>query len=83
MHFKSPFHAANVPQRYEPVATDTVYSDTPAVDNGAKSAQLFFGLKSSVTDVYGMESNKQFVDTLEDIVRKRGGGQLGASLGQA
>jgi hypothetical protein len=34
-HFKSPFPAMNVHRRDEPVATtDTVYSDTPAVDSG-------------------------------------------------
>ena len=33
-HYKSPFPALNVSRRNEPVATDTVYSDTPAFDNG-------------------------------------------------
>jgi hypothetical protein len=33
-HFKSPFPAMNVHRRDEPVATDTVYSATPAVDSG-------------------------------------------------
>jgi hypothetical protein len=32
-HFKSRFPALNVHQRNEPVATDTIFSDTPAVDN--------------------------------------------------
>ena len=35
-HYKSPFPALNVTCRYEPVGTDTVYSDTPDVDNGCK-----------------------------------------------
>ena len=32
-HFKSPWPAFNVPRRNEDVATDTIFSDTPAIDN--------------------------------------------------
>ena len=35
-HYKSLFSALNVTRRDEPVATDTVYSNTPATDNGCK-----------------------------------------------
>ena len=42
-HLKSKNPALNVPHRHEPVATDTVYSDTPAVESGVKQAQLFVG----------------------------------------
>ena len=71
-HFKSRFPAFNVYRRNEPVATDTIYSDTPAVDNGATSAQVFVGTKTLVTDVYGMKTDKEFVNTLQDNIRKRG-----------
>ena len=71
-HFKSRFPALNVHCRREPVATDTVYSDTPAIDNGATSAQIFVGTESLVTNVYGMRTDKEFVRTLEDNIRKRG-----------
>jgi len=54
------------------VATDTVYSDTPAIDDGATCAQVFVGRDTLVADVYGMKSDKQFVDTLEDNIHKRG-----------
>ena len=70
--FRSPYPAMNVHRRNEPVATDTFYSDVPAVDDGSTSAQLFFGTKSTVTDVYGMKTDKQFVNTLEDNIRERG-----------
>jgi hypothetical protein len=59
-------------RRNEPVATDTIWSDTPAVDNGAKFAQLFVGLRSLVTDVYPMKTDKEFVNSLEDHIRYRG-----------
>jgi hypothetical protein len=71
-HLKSRFPALNVPRRQEPVATDTLFSDTPAVDSGAKYAQLFVGKDTLVSDVYEMKSQKQFVNTLEDNIRKRG-----------
>ena len=71
-HFKSPFPACNVARRNEPVATDTVYSDVPAIDGGQTAAQLFVGRNTLVTDAYGMTSDKQFVNTLEDNIRKQG-----------
>jgi hypothetical protein len=72
-HFKSRFPALNVHRQNEPVATDTVYSETPAIiDSGATSAQIFVATKSLVTDVYGMKSDKEFVNTLQDVIRKRG-----------
>ena len=71
-HYKSPFPAMNVHRRNEPIATDTVYSDTPATGSGVTSAQLFVGTKSLVTDVYGMKTDKQFVNTIEDVIKDRG-----------
>ena len=71
-HYKAPNPAFNVRRRDEPVATDTVYSNTPAIDSGATSAQIFVGKESLVTDVYGMKSDKQFVNTLQDNIRERG-----------
>ena len=64
--------ALNVPRRHESVATDTIFSDTPAVDSGVKQAQVFVGRDSLVADVYPMKSGKQFVNTLEDNIRRRG-----------
>ena len=42
-HLKSRNPALNIPRRHEAVATDTVFSDTPAVDSGVKQAQVFVG----------------------------------------
>ena len=62
----------NVPRRHVPVATDTIFSDTPAVDSGVKQAQVFVRRDSLVAGVYPMKSGKQFVNTLEDNIRRRG-----------
>ena len=56
-HFKSRFPALNVQRRNGPVATDTIFSDTPAVDNGSTCAQIFVGTESLVTDAYGIKSD--------------------------
>ena len=72
MHYKSPAPFYNVPRRNEPVASDTVYSDTPAIDDGSTCAQFYYGLKTEVVDVYGMKTDKQFSNTLWDTIRKRG-----------
>src|SRR5687768_3611797 len=69
--YKSPFPACNVIRRDEPVATDTVYADTPAIGNGATTAQFFVGTKSLVCDVYPMKTDKQFVNVLLDNIRCR------------
>ena len=62
-HLKSRNPALKVPRGHEAVATNTVYYDTPAIDSGAKMAQLFVGKESLVTDIYPMQSDKQFVST--------------------
>ena len=71
-HLKSRNPALNFPRRHEPVATDTIFSDTPEVDSGVKQAQVFVGRDSLVADVYPMKSGKQFVNTLADNIRRRG-----------
>ena len=71
-HLKNRNPALNVPRRHEPVGTDTIFSDTPAVDSGVKQAKVFVGRDSLVADVYPMKSGKQFVNTLEDNIRRRG-----------
>ena len=70
--FKSSNPALNVTRRNESVACDIVYSDVPAVDNGATAAVIFTGLDTQVTDVYSVKSDSQFVHTLEDNIRYRG-----------
>ena len=64
--------ALNIERRNEDVACDIVYSDTPAVDNGAKAAVIFFGTSSHVTDIEEIKTDKEFVNALEDNIRKRG-----------
>ena len=71
-HFKSQNPVFNIPRRSEAVATDTIFSDTPAVDDGSTMAQFFCGRDTLVCDAYGIKSTKQFINTLSDNIRKRG-----------
>ena len=71
-HFKSCNHVFNIPRCSEAVATDTIFSDTPAVDDGSTMAQFFCGRDTLVCDAYGIKSTKQFINTLSDNIRKRG-----------
>ena len=73
-HFRARWPAFNVPRRDEPVATDSIFSDTPAHNGGEVAAQLYVGTKSLVGDLEPMraETDIAFVRTLEDNIRKRG-----------
>ena len=51
-HLKSRNPACNIPRRHEPVANDTVFSDTPAVDIAVKQAQVFIGRDTLGADDY-------------------------------
>ena len=70
---KSPYPAHNVWRRNEAVASDTIFAQVAAIGtNGQKMAQIFVGRTSLVIDIFGMSSEKQFVNTLEDVIRSRG-----------
>jgi len=70
--FKVPNPAMNVFRLNEDALTDTVYADTPALDYGHTLAQIFFGSNSHIAAVYGIKSTKNFLQTLQDFVRKWG-----------
>ncbi len=71
-HYRSRFPALNVARRHQAVATDTVYSDTKAIDDGSTCAQIFIGRETMFADAYGMKTDKEFVNTIEDNIRRRG-----------
>ena len=55
----------------EAVATDTIFSDTPAVDDGSTMAQFICGRDTLVCDAYGIKSTKKFIKTFSNSIRKR------------
>ena len=56
----------------EALATDIIYSDVPAIFGGKTIAQFYIGLTTQVCNANGIKLEKQFVNTLEDIIRKHG-----------
>jgi Reverse transcriptase (RNA-dependent DNA polymerase) len=77
-HFKSRFPAANVSRLNETYATDTFFSDTPALDDGiyghggATMTQIFCGCSSQFTAGYPMKTDGEMASTLEDFIRTYG-----------
>ena len=70
-HFKSRNPVFNIPRHSEAVATDTIFSDSPAVDDDSTMAQFLCGRDTLVCDAYGIKSTKQFINTLSDNIRNR------------
>ena len=63
-HYKLPFPEINLYRCEEPVATNTIDSDTPDIDDDSTFAHLFVDTISLVSDVYGMKTYNQFLNTL-------------------
>ena len=76
VHLKEHCHstnpALNVHLHQEPVVTDYVYADVPAIDDGSMGAHIFVGMGSEVCDTQRLKSSKQFVNSLEDNIQKCG-----------
>ena len=53
------------------VATATIDSDTPAINDGSTCAQSFSGTNSPVSYVYDIKTDQQFVNTLEENIHAR------------
>jgi hypothetical protein len=72
--FKSPNPSANLKRRDEADSTGQIFSDTPAINGGEKSAHLFVGKKSKLTNAYKSKdsSSAEFLKCLLDRVRYRG-----------
>ena len=71
-HFKSRNPVFNIPGKNEPVATFTIFSDTPAINDGSTMAQFFVGKDTLVCDAYLIKSQKQFINSLYDGIKSRG-----------
>ena len=48
----------------EPVATDTVFSETPAINDASTIAQFFVGNDTLVCDAYGIKNRNIHQHTL-------------------
>ena len=77
-HWKTCFPAANVSRLNEDVSTDTLFSDTPAHDDGIPGhggctmVQVYTGIKSHLTAAFPMKRGSQIPQTLLELLLKRG-----------
>ena len=62
-HFKSRNPVFNIPRRNESVATDTIFSDTPAINDGSTMAQFFVGKDTLVCDASEIISKNNSLST--------------------
>jgi len=78
MHFKTRFPAANVDRLNDAVATDTFFSDTPAVNDGIPGhggctiAQIFCARTSQLGLAVPMRSEKDMPQTIHEWIRTYG-----------
>ena len=54
--FRSPFQALNIFRRNEAVASDTVYLSVPAIDDGSRLAQICFGRRTLLINIYSIKT---------------------------
>jgi hypothetical protein len=77
-HTKARFPGANVPHLPETVASDTLFSDTPALDDGVTGhggctmIQIFHGCDSGLTEGIPMEKKSEFPDVFADFIHRWG-----------
>jgi hypothetical protein len=71
MHYKSRFPALNVNRLREVYATDTFFSSEKAL-GGITCAQLYVGKTSTFTVIFGMRSENQMPETLQDFIQTYG-----------
>lgn len=70
-HLKSLLPWANRTRLNETVSTDTVFANERDV-TGAVCAQVFYGLRSHMINVYGMRSESEGSERLDDFIREEG-----------
>ena len=70
-HQKTRTPQLNVPRLVETFATDTLFSSEVGL-GGITCAQLFVGTKSKLTKVFGMRTESEGVDALEDFICENG-----------
>ena len=70
-HFKACFPALNCKRLNEIFATDMFFALSKAL-GGYTCAQIYVGKVSILTKVFGMKSENEMKDTLQDFIRKWG-----------
>ncbi len=59
-------------RRNKPVATDTIYCNVPAIDDGSMCAQFYVDLHTKYCNAFGVKTDGDFSKTLMDVIQKHG-----------
>lgn len=70
-HLKSRYSQLNCCHLFETIATDTVIENVSALD-GETCFQVYFGLESYYTEIYGMYADSEVPTTLLRYIKERG-----------
>ena len=75
--------AMNVNRFHDDVMTDTIYSDTKAIEGGYQAAQIFFGRTSHIIHIDYINEKRNFLKCFQGFVQKWGAPRrlLGDSAG--
>ena len=71
-HIKSRIPHLNTYRLNEVISTDPLLSNIRSIFQGFSCAQIFFGLKSHVINVYGMRHKHNFPEVYCDFIRDQG-----------
>ena len=71
-HFKSCFPAVNISHCNEPVTTDTMFSNEPALGCNTTAMKIFVEHNSKYFDVYAVATDHDLSHTLEENIMNQG-----------
>jgi len=70
--YRSPNPGANIPRLYDGVMTNSICSDTPAIDGGKTVGQCFFGRRSKFNHAEKMKTTKSYLRALQACIQQWG-----------
>ena len=71
-HIKPRAPHLNVIRTDETVSTDPLFANVISIYHGYTCAQVFFGLKPHMINVYGMRSKNNFPEVYRDFISEQG-----------
>src|SRR5210317_1527925 len=71
-HFQAMYKWFNFNRLQETVCTDTIFVNVPNIGCGSVCAQVFYGVRSKVINIYGMITKRGAHDSYQDFLREQG-----------
>jgi len=71
-HVAARFRFLRYPRLREIIATDSIFSSTPSINEGYNGANVFYGTNSKYVRLYPFKSESEFPDTYLDFIKDEG-----------